>query len=50
MLSSVPCSVEAGPCNTISDGGAAGAPPRRGPPGAWRVADDAPGWYQRRLS
>ena len=34
----------------MSDGGAAGAPPRRGPLGAWRVADDAPEWFQRRLS
>ena len=31
----------------MSDGGAAGAPPRRGPPGAWRAADDAPERYQR---
>ncbi len=34
----------------MSDGGAPWAPPRRGPPGAWRAADDAPRWFQRRLS
>ena len=37
-------------CARVSDGGAPWAPPRRGPPGERRAADDAPETYQRRLT
>ena len=35
---------------TMSDGGGAAAPPRRGAPGALRMAAGAPEPFQRRLS